>query len=613
MHKALTGKYLSPALALLAALSLFAAVNALCRGLAWRLDLSADRVHTLAPGTLRSLDALERPVVFRFYRGGGENAMPAAWRAFADRVEDLLNEYVSRGHGKIILEKHDPRPDSFSEDSAAMDGMVKNGDFYLGLAVSQLSRLQSIPFFSPEKESEAEYEITRALRDVSRPARKRLGLMSYLQIGGGDSPVMATAGRKRPPWIFVQELKTVFDVQAIPSNAKRIDPALDALLLIHPKDLNADALYAVDQYLLGGGKLLVAVDPYCISESLSSEKKLFGEPPEPGSSALPQFFAAWGLQNVEPNLVVVSPADALRDRDKPGGMEYPVILSLGPKNLAPDELATAGLAKLDFVFSGALQGSPAPGLTKKVLAWTSTDAGQLKNFSYGMLPADILKSFTALPGALPLVVRLDGKFKSAYPEQAAGHGGLLASKRPSAVLALADADLFYDPFCVDGRAKSPTYGKKINNNLEFIQNAVDQLVGDVELIKIRDRRVTRRPFTKLDDYLAEDLRQYRAETAKLEARRQEAQRRVNALQESKSDNQKFVWSAEQLEELAKLRAEMDKTNRDLKDIRRNFRDKKAAVETRIKTMNLVLVPLLVILAGLLMALSQRQQEARPKP
>ena len=609
MHKALTGKYLSPALALLAALSLFAAANALCRGLAWRLDLSADRVHTLAPGTLRSLDALERPVVFRFYRGGGENAMPAAWRAFADRIEDLLDEYVSRGHGKIIFEKHEPRPDSFSEDSAAMDGMAKNGDFYLGLAISQLNRHQAIPFFSPDKESEAEYEITRALRDVSRPARKRLGVMSALPVVGGDSPAMATAGRKRPPWIFVQELKTVFDVQGVPSNAKQIDDALDALLLIHPKDLSSDALRAVDQYLLRGGKLLVAVDPYCIAESLSSEKKLFGEPPEPGASQLPQLFAAWGLKPTGVNLVVVSPDDALRDPEKPGGPEYPVILGLGAKNLAPDELATAGLAKLDLVFTGALQGDGAPGLTKKTLAWAAPGAGQLKDFNYGMAPADILKGFTPLPGPLPLAVRLDGKFKSAYPES----GGLLESKRPGAVLVLADVDLFYDPFCVDGRDKSPSYGKKINNNLEFIQNAVDQLVGDVELVKIRDRRVTRRPFTKLDDYLAEDLRQYRAETAKLEERRQLAQRRVNALQENKSESQKFVWSPEQLEALRQLRAEMDKTARELKDIRRGFRDKKAAVETRIKALNLALVPALVILAGLLMALSQRALEAHPKP
>src|SRR5688500_16975731 len=253
------GGVIALAVILVAANFLIGAFNA-------RVDLTQGNVYTLSPGTRAILSKLEAPVKIRFYYSQGGNTVPVGLKTFAKRVEDLLGEYRAVSDGKVVIEKFNPEPDSDAEDSASLDGidgqMTNSGaKFYLGLSVSFLDQKAAIPVLAPDRERLLEYDITRAISQVSTIKKPVIGVMSALPVLGRSlNPVL----KQQPtePWVLASELKRVFDVREVKMEAEKIDDDIKVLLVIHPRDLSETTEYAIDQFVLRGGKLIAFVDPY---------------------------------------------------------------------------------------------------------------------------------------------------------------------------------------------------------------------------------------------------------------------------------------------------------------------------------------------------------------
>src|SRR6185312_11037011 len=229
-----------------------------------RVDLTQGKVYTLSEGTGKLLKNLDGPVKLKFYATQGE-AVPVPLRSFAQRVQDMLAEFARASNGKLQIIKRDPKPDSEVEDEAQLDGIepqqLSSGEqFYLGLVVSRLDRRQAISTLSPQRERLLEYDLARAIARVSVTDRPTLGLLSALPVLGTKFNPFTRQGSE--PWVLANELKRDYDIKQVDFTAETIDPSIKVLLVIHPRDLPEQTEYALDQFVLRGGKLIVFVDPY---------------------------------------------------------------------------------------------------------------------------------------------------------------------------------------------------------------------------------------------------------------------------------------------------------------------------------------------------------------
>jgi ABC-type uncharacterized transport system involved in gliding motility auxiliary subunit len=285
------------AVGLIALFLILVAANYLVSFQPVKLDLTEGKVQTLSEGTKKLLRGLESPVKVKLYISRGEQAMPVALRSFAQRVEDLVREFKSVAGNGMVIELYNPKPDSEDEDAAQLDGvepqqLFSGEQFYLGLTVSQLDRKQAIPAVSAQRERLLEYDLARAIARVATAERPVLGLMSALPVLGERFNPMTRQSSE--PWVLANELKRDFNVKLVPFMAEAIDPEIKTLLVIHPRDLPETTEYALDQFVLRGGKLIAFVDPYAYFDQQQG--------PMPGmgggatSSSLPTLFKAWGVE-----------------------------------------------------------------------------------------------------------------------------------------------------------------------------------------------------------------------------------------------------------------------------------------------------------------------------
>src|SRR3954470_18369702 len=250
---------------------LLIAINFIASRARARIDLTSEKAYTLSPGTRAILAKLDTPVQIRFYCTKNSNAMPVFLTTYAQRVEDLLGEYRQASKGRIEVQRLNPEPDSDAEDSARLDGVegqqLRTGErIYLGLSVGMLDQKQAIPFLTPDRERLLEYDISRAIARVATPEKPIVGVMSALPVMGQMNPMMRRnqMQQQQPPWAFISELKRDFNVKQIEMTASEIPVDVKTLIVIHPKGIQAAAQYAIDQFVLRGGKLVAFVDPLCI-------------------------------------------------------------------------------------------------------------------------------------------------------------------------------------------------------------------------------------------------------------------------------------------------------------------------------------------------------------
>ena len=319
------------AIGLVALFLILIAVNFLVARVPTRVDLTEGNLYTLSDGTRRILRSLESPVKVKLYMSQGE-AVPVPLRGFAQRVEDLVREFKSAAGDRIIVERLNPRPDSEEEDAAQLDGvepqqLMSGEQFYLGIAVSQLDRKQAIPAISPQRERLLEYDLVRAIARVGSSERPKVGLMAGLPVLGEKFNPFTRQSSE--PWVLANELKRDFDVKEVPLMAKEIDKDLNVLLVIHPREVPPQTEYALDQFVMRGGKLIAFVDPYAYFDQGPQRP---GMPQMPSSSTLPTLFKAWGV-TMEPGKVV---SDVVFGSG--GGARYtPTVLSLNRSAFSRDD------------------------------------------------------------------------------------------------------------------------------------------------------------------------------------------------------------------------------------------------------------------------------------
>ena len=617
-----------------AMLVILVAVNVITAGMRQRVDLTKERAYTLSDGTRAILGKLDTPVKIRFYcsQSAGTTPETVFLKSYARKVEDLLTEYKQAGKGKIVVEKYDPQPDSDAEDSARLDGVegapLQSGEkFYLGLAVSLLDSKEAIPFLQPTRERQLEYDISRAISRVVTPEKPVVGVMSALPVFGMPSnPMMMQMGQRgQNPWAFITELQNDFAIKRLPLEADQIPDDVKVLVVVHPKDITDAAQYAIDQFVMRGGKLVAFLDANCLVDQRNQQNPMMAQMGG-GGSTLDKLFKAWGIQFENSKVV----ADMNFKMEVGGGnspqAERPTWLSITPEGLDTNDIVTSQIDNVWYFAGGAFSGTPAAGLKETVLLRSTTDSSLVDGMMANLSPESAMKDFKPSGKEYALAIRLTGKFKTAFPdgkpadkkdedkkdadkkpEEKKTDNSLKESKTDTTVILVGDTDMIHDNFSIqDIPTPFGNMRRQLNANLNFAQNAVEQLAGDNNLIGGRSRATLNRPFTRVKNMEAEADARFRGKVKELEDSLAEAQTKLNELQQHKEKGQRFILSPEQQQEVEKFQKKQVEVNRELKQVRKDLRREVDRLEARVKWWNIFAMPLAVTTCGVLLAVYKRK-------
>ncbi|MDF9391833.1 MULTISPECIES: GldG family protein [Methylococcus] len=603
-RKTLSGSALAVLAVLFVSLTLIS--NTLFRGV--RLDLTENSLYTLSEGSRNILAKLDEPIHLRLYfsdKATAESNRPdvRALRLYFDRVREMLDEMSARAGGKIELEVIDPLPYSEAEDRAAAAGLQgiplgPSGEkVFLGLEGSNSTDGRAtIPFFEPGKEPFLEYDLAKLVHDLATQKKPVVGLVSGLPLAGGFDPQRGDMGS---PWTVYEQLSQSFDVRSLDADSlKAVAPEIEVLVVVHPKRLGEDAQYALDQFVLRGGRLMVFVDPHAESDSVGDPMAAMVTPK---ASDLPALFKAWGVE-YKADEAVLDRARAVTVNTAPGTppSRHPAILRLGKADLDTVDVITANLDTIHLASAGHFRPTKDRETRLTPLLQSSDQAMIVPADRLRFLgdPSALLQDYQPGGERLVLAGRLEGKFKTAFPQRS-DPGHLAEAKKTGEILLIADTDLLSDRLWV---RSSNFFGQKLlttfAGNGDLFINAVDNLAGSSDLISIRGRGISARPFTKVEELKAAADDRFRSKERELQHELSETERKLAELQRDKTGDDAFVLSPAQRRELDDFLRRKLEIRKELREVRRQLDADIDALGARLKFINIALVPLLLTLGTL---------------
>jgi ABC-type uncharacterized transport system involved in gliding motility auxiliary subunit len=587
----------------LAFVALVALSSVLLRGA--RVDLTDKQLYTLSDGTRSILAQVDEPVRLKLYYSEHATRDLQQFRVFAARVRELLEEIAARSDGKVTLEVIDPEPFSEAEDQAAAHGLQAiplgstGGKLYFGLVgINSTDGEAMMPFIQPDKESFLEYDVAKLISSLSDEARPVVGLLSSLQTG----PSMDPTGRTSPAWVVDRQISELFELRRLQGTPSSIADDVDLLMVVHPKDLPDDTLYAIDQFVLRGGHLLAFVDP-------DSEADQSGVDPSdplsvaiPRTSSLTRLFAAWGI-NFDPTQVVLDDKHALQVQPDASGMpvRHLAVLGLGQDALNQDDVVSADLQNLNFSSVGALDLARDTTLTMDALAQSSsasalTSVERVRDTAAE--PNELREDFAPDGKAYVLAARFTGTLGTAFPERA-GEGHVAESNAPVNMIIVADTDVLSDRMWVQVSdfLGQPVFNAFANNG-DFVFNAVDNLVGNPDLIAVRTRAASARPFERVAALRRAAEDRYRSSEQRIQQQLEALETQLAALQQPGAAGQAQALSPEQQAEILRFQDEKLRMRKELREVQHSLNADIEALGTRLKLINILGMPLVVVLVAL---------------
>lgn len=593
-------------------------VNTLFRGA--RLDLTESHLYTLSDGTKKVLASIDEPInLYLFYSDEATRNVPQL-RTYATRVREMLQEMTARSGGKIHLEVIDPLPFSEDEDRASAYGLTPvpnsaGGDnIFFGLVGTNSTNGKTIiPFFQPDKEAFLEYDVAKLVHELTEAHKPIVGVISSLDINAGFDPATRQMSQ---PWAITGQLEQLFDLRMLTAaSVKTIDKEIGMLVLIHPKQLSEDVQYAIDQFVLRGGHLLVFVDP-------NAEADRSGDDPNnpaaalsaDHSSNLPALFNAWRVE-FSGNKIVLDRQRALTISRGPAQapIRHPAILGLTAADMSTDDVVTAGLSTITMSSAGYFELAKDAKTTLTPLLQTTTDASTASADPALLFgdPAALLKDYKP-SGPYVLAARLTGKLTTAFPQRSeAGH--LAESKEDAQIVLVGDVDMLTDRMWAQVQQ---FFGQRVlnafANNGDFVVNLVDNLGGSGDLISIRGRATSQRPFTRVEAIRNAADERFRETEQTLQKELSDTERKLTELQSARTGDQAQFLSPEQKVEIDKFTARKLEIRKELRGVRRQLDERIDALGTRLKIVNIAVMPIIVTLIALGFAMLRRRRRSHPR-
>jgi len=631
------------------------------RFLTSRLDLTAEHLYTLSQGTLNTLAKIDEPLTLRFYYSSRLGDEVPSYGVYAQRVRELLDQYVAAAHGKIRLEVHNPQAFSDVEDRAVAFGLKgvplnqEGEQVYFGLAATNSTDDQQvIAFFAPERERFLEYDLTKLVHNLAFPKKTVVGLMTTLPLEGDMMAMMR--GRPSEPMAVIEQLQQLDQVKPLASDIDAIPADIDVLMLVHPQNLPDKTLFAIDQFVLKGGKALVFVDP--LSELQASHPSQLHPPGAPNSSNLERLFKSWGFE-VPSNTVAGDRRNAQRvGVPVPGRgsrpLDYIAWLNLKAANLNRDDMITADLSHIMMASSGIIE--PLDGAKTKIepLITTSADSTKIPAEKLNGLPdvAGLLTQFKSDNKSYILAAHVTGTVDTAFPDgppnppanpeaatkpqatdppkseaaakegaqaapasakptEAAAPDWLKTSVQPINIVVVADTDMLDDRFWMQSQ---DFFGQRIAiptaNNADFVANAVEVLAGGNDLVGLRSRGTSARPFEVVDRIQRDAQERYSAEERALQQKLKDTQAKLADLTGKDQANAPTTLSPEQTKTIEEFRGDMLQTRRQLRNVQSALRSDIGRLKGLLEFLDIALFPIIVAAVAVILGIVRLRRRGR---
>jgi len=613
-----------------------------------KLDLTENRLYTLSKGTENILSDLQEPLTLRLYFSEKHfTGLPGVLN-YGNRVKDLLEEYVALSKGKLTLAVADPEPFSETEDEAVEYGLqgvpvdATGNQAYFGLVgINAAEKREVIPFLQPDKEESLEYDVTRMVYSLANPKRKVVGLISSLPMSGmAANPFMSPGGAQQ--WMILKQLEQSFEVKSLSLDVMEIPDDVDVLMVVHPKELSDRTLLGIDQYVLGGGRLIAFVDPFSEADQpMTNPSNPMAAMQASRNSSMKKLFDAWGVELAEGKIAADKP-NAQQVQVQMGGriraLDYVAWLSFGKEELNSSDFVTRDLEKVSLATAGYFTKKTDTTTEIVPLIETSNRAMPVESmqFQFGANPEQLLRKYTPGDQKLNLALRLSGKVKTAFPdgitvEKAANTAdeteatedktekkaetetiaaAIKASSESINVILVADTDMLEDKHWV--RVQN-FFGNRIalphSNNDVFLLNAIENLSGSNDLISLRSRTKAERSFTRVLELKQEAEKRFQDKERALQTKLEETERKLAELQQQKGGTGTSILTAEQEQEIEGFRSEQVQTRKELRNVQHELVKSIESLGTVLKAINIALMPLLVIVFAIVYGVMRKRQLA----
>lgn len=612
-------KRLTSGTGLVLAACLFISINIIINATLtnWRLDLTENNLYTLSDGTLNVLEDIEEPVTLHMYFSREQLLGYPQLVNYGVRVRDMLREYVANSNGKLHLEIIDPKPFTDAEDTAVAEGLqsipVGNAgeQAYFGLIGSNSTDdTEVIPFFAPNRESALEYELSKLVYKLAHPERQVVGVIGSLPMFG-EGP-----GRGSVAWPIIRVMREFFEVKDLGQDTGYISSDIEVLMVIHPKNLDDSALYAIDQFALKGGKLMVFVDPFAEADQTGPDANNPAAMPDRDSD-LDKLFEPWGIEIPQDKIVAdINAAIRVQHRGQRGSQEVPYLpwLQLTGDNINQNDFITSQLKQVQLGTSSYINKLPDSEIDIEPLLFTSTESTLLER-DLILLQRDpnvILENYEPSGERFTLAARVSGPVETAFlrgkpledEDQAVAEDPDFVSEGYINTVIVADTDILTDRFWI---REQDYFGMKapqpIADNGDFVINTLDNLAGNTDLISLRSRGVFNRPFEVVERIRRAAEAEYREREQQLQSKLEEAQKRIQSLQQQQGATG-LIISPEQAKAIEESRREQLDVRKELRQVQHNLQKDIESLGSRLRFINIGLIPLLVAILAVVVGIYQ---------
>jgi ABC-type uncharacterized transport system involved in gliding motility auxiliary subunit len=596
-----------------------------------QLDLTQGHIYTISKGTRTVLENLKDPITLRLFYSRKLGSVIPSYGALADRVKQMLDQYASLSHGKLKVIYEDPQPYSDTEDRALAYGLQgvpldQGGEqIYFGLVgTNQIDTEKTIAFFKPEREPFLEYDLTKLVYELSDPKLPVVGLMTSLPMQGDPRAMMM--GQKATPWVSLTELQQSFTVKTIPLETQKIDPDVQVLLVAQAQHLSDTAQYAIDQFVMRGGRLMVMVDPH--SEMQASTPGPGGQPPTETSSDLKKLFDAWGIE-FDPKQVVGDLQGAWRVRssnpqDRVQAVQY-VAWFADRDGLSHDDPATVDLQQVTVASGGAISKKDGADITFTPLLTTSdqSEVFPVEKVEGNPDPAKLLASFKPDGKRRVIAARVRGVLKSAFtgppelPKDVKPDADVPAYKAatdgPANLVVIGDSDILGDRFWVrTGDFFGQDTAVPFSDNGAFVSNLVGTLAGGDVLLGLRSRGVAVRPFDMVDRIRSDAEARFRQTEETLQTHLNDVQKQLTDLRGASGPNAQAVMTPAQQTAIEQARQDILTTRQKLRSVQFDLQSDITSLQNELRAFDIVLVPAVLAIVAIVLGILRGRRRARAR-
>jgi len=616
-----------------------------------KLDITEKKLYTLSDGTKAILAKLNQPIRVRlYYAKTAALKGPDQIRFFSNYYEfvrALLEEYVAVSNGMVELEVVDPRPFTDDEEQALKYGLrrfpiTQEESFFFGLVVqTQFGVEKAIPFFSPDRQNFLEYDISYLIDTVVTRQKKKIGIMSSLPVMGDDvsgymAQMMMRQGQQpKPAWTIVEQLRKQYEVETVATDVNDIND-VDILLVIHPKNLPEKTLFAIDQYVLKGGRAIVCVDPHSFMDRPPQQMQMQMQMQHDSSSNLNVLTRTWGLEMPDKTFAgdrSLASMAAIRANQRPERIIGYLNLTPEGQCFAEDNVITAELNQVRILFSGVLkevadsnEGDLKIDRTPLV---TTSNRGSTFTISspYELMILDgptLMRKFTDGTEPMTMGYLITGRLKSSFPDGIKVDSespdpndpnetvtttrqvtGLKEAVEDCALIVFSDVDFISDNMAY----QSSFFGKVVvGDNAALMLNAIDDLSGSSDLVSIRSRGNFKRPFTVVDEIERKSEAETAEEVDKINLQIAVFQSELQSVLASAKEGQEEVIGSLIVNKKQEVELKIHQAQRQLRQVKMTRREKIEHLGNRMRQANMLAAPMVILIIAIVLGIRRSMRK-----